>query len=75
MPAPQYDINTGNDQLIWHYARIAYDAYGQSTHWHAHNGSPMPPWEVLGQHVQRAWYDATRAIRNVILNQRGGLGW
>jgi hypothetical protein len=64
-------INTHQDQLIWAYARIAYDHYGQSTHWRTHNGGIMPPWETLGDRQKRAWYDAARAIRITILNRSG----
>lgn len=68
---PHFDINTGKDRQLWAFARIAYDAYGQSTEWHTHSGALMPSWEELSDRTKRAWYDAARAIRQTILNRSG----
>ena len=43
-------------------ARIAYEAYGQSTDNKNFRGDPMPAWGDLPVTIQQAWVAATTAV-------------
>lgn len=44
-------------------AKIAYDAYGESTGWTAHDDATMPDWDDLPAKQQAAWNAAVTAVR------------
>lgn len=43
-------------------ARIAYQAYGDTTDHKNFRGEPMPTWGDLGETIQAAWIAAARAV-------------
>lgn len=44
-------------------ARIAYEAYGETTGHKNYAGLPMPAWEDLGDTIQTAWVNAAAAVK------------
>lgn len=42
-------------------ARVAFNAYSETTNWTNVAGKPIPPWEELGEAVQTAWCNAVAA--------------
>ena len=46
------------------YAKIAFEAYSESTGGKTYDGKPIPKWNELPEHVQRAWSAAAAAIIN-----------
>ena len=45
-------------------AQIAFEAYGASTGGTTYDGKPIPPWEKVGDKVQKAWRAAAEAVCN-----------
>ncbi|MFK0173428.1 hypothetical protein ACIQU5_32060 [Streptomyces sp. NPDC090306] len=43
-------------------ARIAYEAYGETTGHRNFRGEPMPDWTDLGDTIQQAWTNAAAAV-------------
>lgn len=43
-------------------AKVAYQAYGDTTGWKNFQGNPMPQWEDLGDMIQAAWVNASQAV-------------
>lgn len=48
-------------------AKLAYQAYGESTGGKNFQGNPMPQWEDLGEKIQTAWVAATTAVSNYLV--------
>jgi len=48
-------------------AKLAYNAYGETTEWRNHRGDPMPCWEDLGERVQTCWQVAAGAVAGRVL--------
>lgn len=51
-------------------ARIAFEAYGESTGGKTWDGKPIPPFDVIRErtpHVARAWEAAVEAVRKVVM--------
>lgn len=43
-------------------AKLAYDAYGETTDHKNYQGLPMPTWDALGDTIQGAWVSAVNAV-------------
>ncbi len=48
-------------------AKLAYDAYGESTGYKNFQGNPMPEWEQLGEPIQNAWIAAITAVNDYLM--------
>lgn len=43
-------------------AQIAFEHYSDYTGWKTYNGKPIPPFEEIGEPIQRAWESAARGV-------------
>lgn len=58
-------------RAIWRpMAAFMYNAYGESVHWKAVSGHPMPPFSEVGRRVEGAWCIAATACLSAAANQR-----
>lgn len=48
-------------------AKLAYQAYGQSTDFKNYQGKPMPGWNDLGDGIQAAWVSAVNAVSDYLM--------
>jgi hypothetical protein len=48
--------------------RVAYEGYGEHTHWLTFDGRPMPSWAALTPRTRDAWAAAIEAV----LKAQGG---
>lgn len=48
-------------------ARLAYEAYGESTGGKTFDGRQMPDWDDLGEKIQTAWVAAAGAVFTAIV--------
>ena len=53
-------------------AKIAYEAYGESTGWRNYQGLPMPAWDDLPEPIRRAWDAAAQAVLDAAKGQEDG---
>ena len=54
-------------------AKVAYEAYGESTGHRTHDDRPMPSWDELGDRVQLAWIEAAGAVALTNIAQLSGI--
>lgn len=47
------------------FAKVGYDAYGESVDWKAYNGERMPDWDALPERIKAAWVVATDKVRGI----------
>jgi hypothetical protein len=55
-------------------ARIAYEAYGESTGGLNYQGLPMPAWEDLPEAIRQAWDAASQAVLQSAIKVQP-IGW
>ena len=53
-------------------AKIAYEAYGQTTSFKNFRGEQMPKFENLGETIRRAWVNAAHAAAQAHVNSCSG---
>ncbi len=53
-----------------HLAKVAYEAYGQTTNFKNFRGDPMPKFDQLGEMIRRAWVNAAHAAVQEHVNAR-----
>ncbi len=64
-------VEDGVEHTLDALARMAYNAYGESTGWRNFQGNPMPAFDALGQSIQDAWVAAATAVLDADDDARG----